>query len=394
MLRSNPYSLAAAGLLCCLALPGCGPEAASVEPPPPRVTVEHPQQRKVVDYSTYNGWTEASQSVEIRSRVRGEIKQVGFTDGDTVEKGTLLFQLDPRPFEEEINVARGEIEVDKAQLDFVKADEARIQELYDKKVSTIAELQQAIASRKSWEAKLVAAEREVERRKLDLEYSTITAPIAGKIGRAHLDVGNLVNSGGSDPLLTTIVALDPIYVYFFVDERALLEYRDRNAEQRARTHGKPLKEAKIPFDFALETDTGFPHHGTLDFTENRIDAQTGTIEVRGAAKNADARFLPGSRVRVRIPISDPYNGIVVPDSAILSDQDQRYVLCLNEKYLVVRRNVLPGRLLEDGKRVILPPAGEKEAVSAKDWVIVQGLQRARLNYPVEPMDANGKPISP
>ena len=201
-----------------------------------------------------------------------------------------------------------------------------------------------------------------------------------------------MNAGGTDPVLTTIVALNPIYVYFHVDERSLLDYRRRNGERRTRTHEKPLRDSQIPFDFALETDEGFPHHGTLDFADNRIDSETGTIEVRGATENSDARYLPGSRVRVRIPISESYSALLVPDTAILSDQNQRYLLCLNAENIVTRRTVKLGRLLEDGLRVILPGQNAEEGVSPTDWVIVNGLQRARINYPVEPMDDDGQPM--
>jgi multidrug efflux system membrane fusion protein len=208
-----------------------------------------------------------------------------------------------------------------------------------------------------------------------------------------LDAGNLVNAGGSDPLLTTIVSLDPIHVYFFIDERALLEYRQKDARRATRSHAKPLKESQIPFEFGLETDQGYPHKGVLDFAENRIDATTGTIELRGIVDNPEAKFLPGSRVRVRIPVSDKYSAVLVPDEAILSDQDQRYLLCLNEEKVVIRKNVALGRLLDDGMRVILPGGSDKDGIGPDDWIIVMGLQRARLNYPVEPMDDRGEPIS-
>lgn len=372
---------------------GCNKAPAQVPSPPPRVTVQQPVQRDITDYSEYNGWTDASKTVEIRSRVRGHIDKVHFTDGQMVNEGDLLFELDPRPFEADIDAAVAQVDVDQAQLEFAQAEEERNRELFEKKVTTKADLQQKVASRKSWEAKIAAAKETVTRRKLDLEYARITAPIKGKIGRAMLVAGNLVNAGGTDPLLTTIVALDPIYVYFYVDERALLEYRERNGVTKPRTHDKPLNESKIPFDFGLETDTGFPHHGMLDFADNRIDAKTGTIEVRGTKENPDAKFLPGSRVRVRIPVSEPYEALLVPDTAVLSDQSQRYLLCLNEENKVIRRNVNLGRLMDDGLRVILPGASEKEGVAATDWVIVMGLQRARVNYPVEPMDADGQPIS-
>ncbi|HET6424649.1 MAG TPA: efflux RND transporter periplasmic adaptor subunit, partial [Planctomycetaceae bacterium] len=302
---------------------GCAPVAAKTEPPPPRVTVQHPESREIIDYNEYNGWTDASKTVEVRSRVRGYIHEVPFTDGQMVEEGQLLFKLDPRPFETEIESATQQIEVDQANLEFAQAEEERDRELFEKKVRTKAELQQKVATRKSWEAKLAAAKEALKRTQLDLDYSRITAPIKGKISRAQMTVGNLVNAGGSDPLLTTIVALDPMYVYFFVDERALLEYRERNGTTKKRNHEKPLKDSQIPFDFALETDKGYPNHGVLDFADNRIDSKTGTIEIRGAVDNAEGQFLPGSRVRVRIPISEKYSAQLVPDTAILSDQDLR-----------------------------------------------------------------------
>lgn len=389
--RFVPATVACLAVLSAISGGGCATKTEALSPPPPRVTVQHPVQREIIDYNEYSGWTDASKTVEVRSRVRGHIQDVAFTDGQMVEEGQLLFQLDPRPFQEEINASLAQVEIDRAQLEFAAAEEARSQELYEKKVTTKADLQLKTATRKTWEEKIVAAERDTDRKKLELEYSEITAPIAGKISRAQLVAGNLVNAGGSDPLLTTIVALDPIYVYFFVDERALLDYRKRNGATARRTHEKPLKESQIPFDFGLETDTGFPHHGILDFADNKIDSKTGTIEVRGSTKNADATFLPGSRVRVRIPISESYQAILVPDSAVLSDQDQRYLLCLNDENVVVRRNVAPGRLLEDGMRVILPGPADSKPLTTDDVVVVIGLQRARINDPVEPLDAEGKP---
>ncbi len=372
---------------------GCAKPPARVEAPPPRVTVQHPETREIVDHSEYNGWTDASKTVEIRSRVRGHIDKIHFTDGQIVDAGQLLFELDPRPFQAEVQAAEGQVEVTKAQQEFSVADEERQQELFDKKVNTKADLQKAIATRKSWDANIVVATQALQGKQLDLTYSKILSPIKGKISRALLDAGNLVNAGGSDPLLTTVVSIDPMFVYFFIDERALLEYRQKDATRKSRTHAQSLKESQIPFEFGLETDRGFPHQGMLDFAENRIDPKTGTIEVRGVVENTDATFLPGSRVRVRVPISDPYPALLVPDTAILSDQDQRYLLCLNDDNVVVRRNVNLGRLLPDGMRVLLPGDSKEDDMTATDWVITNGLQRARLNYPVEPMDADGKPIT-
>jgi len=241
----------------------------------------------------------------------------------------------------------------------------------------------------------------VEKCKLDLEFSRITAPIAGKISRALLTEGNLVNAGGSDPVLTTIVAVDPIYVDFNVDERAIQRYQGLGSGRQQPDNQKSLRDQRIPFYFGLDTENGFPHQGYIAFADNKYSEGTGTILLRGVAKNADGRLIPGSRVRVRIPVSDKYEAAVIPDSAVLSDLDRKYLLVLGKDNMVLRRNITPGRLLDDGMRVILPAAGdEKGAGSAEqskkwadEWVITVGLQRARVNYPVQPLDANGQPIN-
>jgi multidrug efflux system membrane fusion protein len=256
-------------------------------------------------------------------------------------------------------------------------------------------LEETIATTKTFESQHQSALEEIKRRELDLEYSKITAPIDGKISRAYLTAGNLVNAGGSDPLLTTIVTTNPIQIYIYVDERSLQQYQKRR--RKADTEGlhlKPLKEAQIPVEFGRETDVGFPNRGVLDFAENRIDSGTGTIQIRAEASNDKGIFVPGERVRVRVPISDAYQALLVPDTAILTDQDKKYLLCLNEKNVVVRRTIVPGRLLDDGMRVVLSTEKDESApLGPKDWIIVLGLQRARINYPVEPVDASGKTVA-
>ena len=402
-------------MILAVGLLGCQQAPPPVETAPPKVTVQHPEERELIDYDRYNGWTQAPQTVEVRARVRGHIHKVNFEDGKFVKKGDLLFQLDPRPFEAEISRAKDQLAIDSANLEFAVAEEKRDKQLLEKKAVSPAEYERTVATLKTWEAKVEAAKHEIAIRELDLEYARIGAEISGRVGRAMLTEGNLVNAGGSDPLLTTIVAIDPIHVYFSVDERSLLKYRQARAaktETQPNTEkanegegpdttespsteqsGNTVKEAKIPMEFGLETDTGFPHKGLIDFANNRIDPETGTIEIRGAAPNHDSMFVPGSRVRVRIPVSEPYRAIVITDLAILSDQNQRYVLVVNDENVVVRRNVTLGKLLDDGMRVLLPSANKEEGITASDWVIVLGLQRARLNYPVEPVDANGKLVA-
>lgn len=391
--RSTRGWLAALPLLWLPLLQGCSPAVAEPKPEAPKVTVAHPEQRTLVDYDEYNGWTEASAIVELRARVRGHIDKVDFTDGQFVKAGDLLFELDPRPFQSEIDRGKEQVAIAKAQQEAALKEEDRQVSLFEQKAAKQSDVDRAIAQRKTWDAQINSAEEEVRRRELELSYARITAPISGKIGRAVMTAGNLVNAGGSDPLLTTIVAVDPIRVYFAVDERALLEYRNKNRPGSAGTgEGNPLKDSQIPFEFRLETDEGFTNKGMLDFADNRIDAQTGTIEVRGECANPEGKLLPGSRVRVRVPVSGEYSATLVPDAAILSDQDKKYLLCLNDKNVVVRRDVKLGRLLDDGMRVILTGAKPEDSLAADDWIIVLGLQRARINYEVQPMDADGEPI--
>lgn len=379
-------------LAACVGLSGCETAPEPVKAAAPRVTVQHPESRDVVDYREYNGWMMPSQNVEIRSRVRGHIQKIHFQDGQIVEKDQLLFELDPRPFAADVEVAKSELAVAEAQLEFAAAEEAREQDLFEKKINTKADLQKAVATRKTWEAQVVSAKEDITRKELDLNYSRITSPLKGKISRAMLDVGNLVNAGGTDPLLTTIVAIDPIFVYFYVDERTVLEYRNSDVARRAKLDQQSLIESRLPFEFGLETDTGYPHQGILDFSENRIDSTTGTYELRGQVENKEMIYIPGSRVRVRVPMGTPKASVLIPDEAILSDQSQRYVLCLNSDNVVYRKTLTLGKLLDDGQRVILPGRTEDSTLQPDDQVIVEGLQRARVNYPVEPFDAAGQPM--
>jgi len=206
------------------------------------------------------------------------------------------------------------------------------------------ETDKAIADAESFEAQTAAKNAEAERCRLDLKYAKITAPLSGRIGKATLVQGDLVNAGGSDPLLTTIVAIDPIYVDFNVDERAIQRYQGASAGREGKDKPQSIREQKLPFTFGLDTEKGFPHKGQLVFADNKYTPGTGTILVRGVASNPDGRLIAGSRVRVRVPVSDQYEAAVVPDSAVLSDQDRKYLLVLGKDNQVVRRDITPGRL--------------------------------------------------
>jgi RND family efflux transporter MFP subunit len=368
-------------------LAGCTNAPPPSEPPPPKVTVRHPEERKLRDYEEFNGWLAAVEKVEVRARVRGHITKVHFTAGEIVKKGQLLFELDPEPFKADIEAARAKRNISVAQEEAAAANQARLEDLERKRSASRREVEKATAETKSFRAQIRAADQEIKRLQLNLKYSKIRAEITGRISNALLTEGNLVNAGGSDPLLTTIYSVDPIYAYFNIDERSLIRLAKRIGIQKQNFTQllAALKHRKIPFQFRLESEEGYPHRGELDFIEPRIDRATGTLQARGVVKNPMGQYVPGSRVEVRIAVGDPYQALLVPDTAVLSDQDKKYLLVLDGKNIVHRRDVTLGKLLDDGMRVIVPSDKKEEAVTKKDWVVVEGLQRARINYPVEPV---------
>jgi len=381
---ARPLVLLSAILL--VAAIGCGSTPAVVAPETPKVTVMHPTQRELSDHEEFNGWMGADKTVDVRARVRGHIQKVNFTDGQYVKKDDLLFELDPRPYQAEIGKASDSRRVLEAQLTAAEKEEARLRILETKGGASTQQVEKAEADRLALEAQISAVQNEVERAKLELEYSRITADIDGRVGKAELTEGNLVNAGGSDPLLTTIVSVDPILIYFNVDERSMQRYAKSVGARGGNLSDllANMKDQKATFEFALDGETGFTHEGTLQFGDNRVDPSTGTIQVYGAVSNANGMFVPGSRVRVRLTIGKPYTAMLVPDTAILSDQDKRYVLVVDDKNTVRRRNVALGAITDDGMRAILPADQQAGDDNIAQWqVIVDNLQRARLNYPVE-----------
>ncbi len=394
-------SLLSLSLLAAFAFAGCSPKAGTdKQKEAPRVTVAHPAVRNLADEDDYNGWLEAYKTVEVRARVRGHITKVYFKDGDMVKKGQPLFDLDPAPFQAQVKQAEAEMKAFDAQKVAAEKDVARYRALLPSGAASKQQLEKAEADVGSYDAQIAAKKAEVERFELDLKYAKITADLAGRISKAALTEGNLVNAGGSDPLLTTIVAVDPIYVDFNVDERAMQHYQQLDLGRQDKDKEQPLRERNLPFFFGLDTEKGFPHKGRLVFADNKYSEGTGTILVRGESRNPDGSLIPGSRVRVRVPVSAAYEAVVVPDSAVLADQDRRYLLVLGKDNTVLRRDITPGRLLDDGMRVILPTQGEDGAAGNKQWlknwqetwVITLGLQRARIDYPVQPLDSKGQPI--
>ncbi len=365
---------------------GCEAPPPTATPQPPKVSVMHPEQRELSDHEEFNGWMAADKSVEVRARVKGHIKKIHFADGQYVKKGDLLFELDPRPFEAEIARAKDSMKVYEAQKNAADKEEARLRSLQSRGGASVQQVEKAEADALALAAQISATQSEIVAKELDLEYSRITADIEGRVSKAQMSEGNLVNAGGSDPLLTTIVSVDPIQINFNVDERSMQRYAKSIGARGAKLSDllATMKDQKAKFTFALDGEKGFEHEGELRFGDNRVDTSTGTIQMYGIVPNPNGMFVPGSRVRVRLTIGKPYMALLVPDTAILSDQDKRYVLIADDKDVVRRRNVTLGAITDDSMRAIQPADKLADGEKVAAWeVIVDNLQRARINYPVE-----------
>jgi RND family efflux transporter MFP subunit len=342
------------------------------------VTVSQPIQKAMTDYDQYTGRIDAAETVEVRARVRGELTAIHFKEGAVVTAGQPLFDLDPRTYQAALDGAEAKKANAEANLKLAVAEYERTNALYRTNAAAAREVEVWIAKRGIALAEKSLAEADIVRAKLDVEFTKIKAPITGRISRSQVTKGNLINAGGGDTLLTTIVSVDPMYVYFDVDERSLQLYRERRArEVGPDAAGKP---PVIPVFLGLVTDGDrFPREGVIDFAENRLNPATGTIRVRGRFPNKDGRLTPGQFARVRLPVGEKYNGLLVTDQAIGIDQGQKYVLVVNSENKVEYRPVTPGRL--DGDLRIFPPGA---GIEPGDWVIVNGIQRVRDGMKVEP----------
>ena len=373
--------LSASGLLA--GATGCDGEDAQAAPPPvPAVTVATPIEREVLDYDVYTGKLAAVEEVEIRSRVKGYLDSVGFTDGDEVAKGQLLFQIDPRPFDAAVKAAQGQLDQIKARKARADSDVKRYTDLVPKGAATQQDLDKAIAEFGEAEAGISAAEAELDRAKLDQVYAKIEAPIDGLTSKAQLRVGSLVGAAsGGEELLTTVVRMDPIHVYFDVDQRAIQHYRDEAVKRRAAAgepEPKTVREMNIPFQFGLASEDGFPNEGVIDFIDNKINPTTGTISVRGEAKNAERRYRPGFFARVRIAGGEKYKAVLVSERAIGTQQGEKYVLVVDDKDKVEFRPVQLGAPQGDGLRVV------RSGLKGGERIVVNGIQRARPGTTVKP----------
>src|SRR5262245_24182725 len=375
-------------LCLALVLAGCSSKPTPPTPEPPKVTVSKPIVKKdQQDFEEYNGTLIAKDPVQIRSRVRGFVKEIFFKDppedkpgeGELVKKGTPLFELDEDEFLDRIVLAKEQVNVAKARKEAADKELVRVTELEKKGGASKAQVEKAEADVKSLAAEIKKAEAEVSLRERDLkEYSKIKAPIEGRISRSNVSKGELVTAG--EPLLTTINSVDPIKVEFDMDDPSVQRHRKRFLSKAKDSKLPTVREVKIPFWFKLDTDPDFIREGFLDFADNQSDTKTGKIRVRGETKNANGLLLPGNHVRVRVPVSDKYQALLVPDTAVNTDQDEKYLFVIDGKNGVQRRDVRLGKLRDNGLRVI------ETNLKPTDRVIIEGTQRARIGHPVTPED--------
>ncbi|KQV33314.1 MULTISPECIES: efflux RND transporter periplasmic adaptor subunit [unclassified Rhizobium] len=341
------------------------------DPPKPQVTVAKPVVRDVVDSDEFIGRFEAVDEVGIRSRVGGYLDEIGFTDGALVNKGDKLFVIDQRPFKTALDIAQSSMEVAQSALDFAQTEFDRTEGLAKAGTLPTSTLDLRRRELLSAQANMRGAEASLARAKLDMQYTVINAPLSGRIDRKLLSVGNLVTA--DQTLLTTIVSLNPIDFYFDVDERRLLSYA-----REARQKGGVLQEGgSLEVSVVISDATEKPFKGKLDFAENRVDRETGTMRLRARFDNPDFVLQPGLFGRILVEGSNHYQGILIPDEAIGSDLDQRVVYVVGEDGLVSTKPVRLGPRLH-GYRVI------REGMTGDETIVVNGLMRIRPGVKVDP----------
>jgi RND family efflux transporter MFP subunit len=367
------FAVAAAALLST----GCGrSDVQSAAPPPPPVTVAPVEQKEIVEWREFTGRAEAVQSVEIRPRVSGYIESVRFQAGQLVQKGDVLFVIDSRWHRAEFDRLQAEAVRARVQMENAQREADRTTQLLANKAISTEEADARVARFNEAKAALLGAEASRDFAKLDLEYTEVRAPINGRVSRALLTEGNYVSGvAGNTTLLTTLVSIDPMHVYADVDEETLLRFNDLAIT------GKLEKDAdgRVPVELQLADESGFPQRGYIESFDNRLDANTGSILLRAVFPNANGRIVPGLFARIRLPLSERHNALLIGERAVGTDQSQQYVLTLTETNTVAYNAVKLGPSI-DGKRVV------RSGLRGDERIVVNGLQRVRSGMAVNPQE--------
>ncbi len=343
--------------------------------PPPTVTVAHPLERDVIEWAEYTGQFAAVEYVELRARVSGYLTEIHFKDGQQVAKGDLLFVIDPRPFEADLAQAMANLERDKALLLRANQDLKRYAELAKKDFATRQQYDNARAVADGAAATVKADQAMVAQAQLNLDFTHITAPVGGRIGGHQVSVGNLVigSSAPTTTLLTTIVSLDPIHFVFDISEADQLVYQRRVAAGQVRS----ARDSAVPIEARLVDEKNWSHNGQIDFVDNQINPGAGTLRLRAVFPNPSQLLIPGQFAQARAPISEPHMALLVPDSAIVTDQSRKLLMIVTESGAVEPRQVTLGPTT-DGLRII------RNGVTANDKIIIDGLMRVRPGAKVTP----------
>jgi multidrug efflux system membrane fusion protein len=361
--------LAGAGALTVLHGHGDSPVnsavAASNAAPPTEVDVAAVVARSVTDYQSYSGRLEAIDKVEIRPLVSGTIVAVHFKDGALVKKGDPLFTIDPRPYVAEVDRASAQLAAAQARNGYTSTDAARADRLLVDNAIAKRDYDQAQNAAREAQANLKAAQAALETAKINLGYTNIVAPVSGRVSRAEMTVGNIVSTGSSAPLLTTLVSVSPIYASFDVDEQTYLRYLSHDSR------------GSVPVSLGLANEDGYSREGKVDSVDNRLDTGSGTIRVRARFDNGDGALLPGLYARIKVGGGAPHPAVLIDDAAIGTDQDKKFVMVVDHDNRAQYREVTLGTQ-NDGLRVIV------KGLQPGERIVINGLQRVRPNDVIKP----------
>ena len=355
-----------------IGLSGCGRSPVRAKQPLPTVTVAPVEQKEIVEHDEFTGRIEPVESVEIRPRVSGYIQQVKFQSGQLVKKGDVLFQIDPRWHRAAFEQRQAEYEEAKVRLDNARREADRTPQLLTNNAISVEESDARQSRYQEAKSALLATQAALDAAKLDLEYTQVRAPIDGRVSRALLTEGNYVSGvAGTATVLTTLVSVDPVYVYADMDENSLLKFNALARTRKLEADG----DGRIPVELQLADEADFSHRGYIESFDNRLNADTGSILLRAVFPNAEGRIVPGLFARIRVPLSDRHSALLVEERAIGTDQAQKFVLTLTSSNTVAYRQVELGPAIE-GRRVV------RAGLQPTEEVVVNGLQRVRPGMPV------------